>query len=299
MSFRIGLRSLLLALLAAALFSSSAAAVPKVDGEFQLGEVDTNNKIVAGPDGNMWMTVAGANDVARITPAGVVTEYNLEIGSPSGIASAGGRLWVTGTEFVTSFLPGDPEGSKVGTEIAQVTGFHSIVLGPDGNLWVATEGNLIRIPPAEPKDFKRFEVAGLGPRDIDTFGTGLVIADFGGSRILTATTADPPVIGEIKLDGGSQGVAGGPNNLIGFTEPGASPETYGLLTPPNVLPADRVPDRPLRDHPRPRRRLLDRALHTGQRDAADGLEPEHRTQGLRPGIRTAADRRRPRATHSG
>src|SRR5712671_3951290 len=89
--------------------SSSASAAPHVDGAFPLkAELGANNKIVAGPDGNIWLTVSDAtNDVARITPAGAVTEFDLEnVTSPSGIAvGPEGRLWVTQNEGVASFAP--------------------------------------------------------------------------------------------------------------------------------------------------------------------------------------------------
>jgi streptogramin lyase len=223
-----------LAAVAATLFASSAAAAPHVDGEFPVeSEIGTNNKIAAGPDGNMWATVTGGKDVARITPAGQVTEYNLEAITAQGIAAAGGKLWITRNGGVTSFEPANPEATKKETEINQITTFHSIVLGPDGNLWVATENNLVRINPANPEDNKAFEVKNLSPRDIDVYGSGLAVSDADGTnpRILTATTADPPVIGEIKLGGASQGLAT-KGNQIAFSEPGASPENYGLFTPP-------------------------------------------------------------------
>jgi streptogramin lyase len=55
--------------------------------------------IVAAPDGNLWFTESAqsASKVARITPAGVVTEYAAPTASsqPVGIAYAGGSLWFT------------------------------------------------------------------------------------------------------------------------------------------------------------------------------------------------------------
>ncbi len=223
------------ALAAALLVPQPAAAVPTVDGEFPIAsEFDTNNKIAVGPDGNMWMTANTPDkDVVRITPAGAVTEYDIDAVTAKGIAAGpNGKIWITRGGGVISFDAADPEGTFQATGIATIMGFHSIALGPDGNLWVATEGNLVRINPANPAENKSFAVAGLGPRDIDVFGSGLVVADAGTPRILIASTADPPVISEVKLNGSSQGVAGGSSGILAFTEPGANPETYGLLTPP-------------------------------------------------------------------
>ena len=40
--------------------------------------------IAAGPDGNIWFTKSSADQVAKITPAGIVTEYSNGITSPAG-----------------------------------------------------------------------------------------------------------------------------------------------------------------------------------------------------------------------
>jgi len=51
--------------------------------------------ITAGPDGNMWFTLPGLKSVARITPDGVVTKF--QVGAdPAGItAGPDGNLWFT------------------------------------------------------------------------------------------------------------------------------------------------------------------------------------------------------------
>ncbi|HEX2707921.1 MAG TPA: hypothetical protein VHM66_07940, partial [Solirubrobacterales bacterium] len=46
---------------------SSAAAAPAVNGTFLVPGVETNNKIVAGPDGKMW--VATSEEVLRFSPS--------------------------------------------------------------------------------------------------------------------------------------------------------------------------------------------------------------------------------------
>lgn len=220
---------------AALALAAPAVAAPAVSGEFPVSGLDANNKIVQGPDGNVWLTVnSAAKDVASITPAGAVTEYDLGANAPSGIAAdAEGRLWITREGGVTSFLPADPEGTKTPTAIAAIMSFHSIAFGPDGNLWVATSEKLILIPPANPAGFKEFAVAGLSPRDIDTAASLLAIADFGG-KVVTATATDPPLITDFKINGGSQGVAGAPNGQVGFSQQGAAPTQIGLLTPPGA-----------------------------------------------------------------
>ena len=120
---RTATRALALAALFFALLAVPALAAPAVSGEFAVEGVSGNDKLVEGPDGNVWVTTAsGTNDVARITPAGDVTEYDLEAASPSGIAVAAGKLWITRTGGVTSFEAKDPKGTKVATEIAGIAG---------------------------------------------------------------------------------------------------------------------------------------------------------------------------------
>jgi len=59
--------------------------------------------IAAGPDGNLWFTEAILNKVGRITPAGVVTEFDLPPGPGGAVtsdprditAAPDGNLWVT------------------------------------------------------------------------------------------------------------------------------------------------------------------------------------------------------------
>ena len=100
----------------------------------------------------MWLTVNGAGkDVAKITPAGAVTEYELEAITASGIAvGPEGRIWITRNGSVITFDPADPEGSKKTTDIAEIGTAHSIARGPDGNMWVATNGKVLRIQSGDP-----------------------------------------------------------------------------------------------------------------------------------------------------
>lgn len=211
---------------------SSAAAAPKIDGVFPVPGFGTNNKLVAGPDGNMWVTLSGVgNDVARITPSGEVKEFDLEnVETPSGIAVDNtGNLWITQNGGVAKFSPSNPE-KTVTQPIPEVKATASIVAGPDGNMWVATEGNLVHFPPADPTKFKAIPILNLAPHDIDVAGSLLVIAD-AVERIVTVTTSGTEV--DYKIAGGSQGVAGTPGGQIAYTDALATPEQVGLITPPN------------------------------------------------------------------
>jgi virginiamycin B lyase len=222
-------------LLAALLAAAPAFAAPAVTGEFDVPGLGNNNKLVQGPDGNIWVTLNGGTgkDVAKITPAGVVTEYDLEAVTASGITvGPEGRLWITRNGGIISFEPGNPEGTKELTDIATIGTSHSIVLGPDNNLWVATNDLVLRIPPGsggKPGTPDGILVGGLVPKDIDVAGSLLVVADFAGSRVLTFTTDGKG--DEHKVGGGVQGVAGNPNGQYAFSQPTAEPREFGLFAP--------------------------------------------------------------------
>jgi streptogramin lyase len=239
-------RAVALGLLVAALVATSAAAAPFVDGEFVVpGGFDSNNKIAAGPDGNVWMTVNSAtNDVAKITPSGEVTEFDLEATNPLGItAGPDNLLWITRNGGVTRFSPANPVGTKDPIEVIEIVGNHAIVTGPDGNLWVATDNNLVKIPPNEPATKKEvIPVAGLSPKDIDVAGSLIAVADQ--NRIATFTTGAVQKDYETPGELSTQGVAGSPSGQIAFSDPLANPEAVGLITPPNPAQITEVPGDP-------------------------------------------------------
>lgn len=228
-----------LAALAIGLLAAPASAAPVVDGEFDVPGLGSNNKLTQGPEGNMWVTLDGVGrDVAKVTPAGAVEEFDLDAVTPSGIAvGPENRIWITRNGGVISFDPANPAGTKDPTDIASIGNEHSIVLGPDGNLWVATTDKLVKVPPAAPLTATEVAVPGLKPKDIDTAGSLLVVADL--ERILASTTGGTTT--EFKVSGQAQGVAGGPDGQYAFTQPVNPPKEIGLLSPtaaPLVLSAE-------------------------------------------------------------
>lgn len=251
MSLRTGLGRTLIGLVLLALPPAAAHAAPTVTGEFAVSGIESNNKIVEGPDGAMWVTLSGGvHDVARIDPVtGAVEERSIGPGNgtlsaPSGIASVHDDLWVTAAASVTNFSPADPPTVHETISMPALVGSSPIVLGPDGNLWVATNGALLRFPPGVASMVrageKEFSLPGLGPRDIDVAGNLLAVADFGGSLILTSTT-DGATIGKYPLSGGPQGVAGNPSGQIAYSQPSAEPKEVGLLTPPGTPVGTKLP----------------------------------------------------------
>lgn len=208
----------------------AAAGAPSVTGEFAVSE--TPGQLALGPDGNVWVALQGvAKDVARITPGGTVTEFEVSgVGSPVGItAGPDGNLWVTQAGGVVRFSPAAPE---TGTPfaVAAIADARRITAGPDGNLWTASGDNVVRITPAGVA--KAFPVAGMGARGIARGADGrLYVADFAGARLVGLTAADPPVVTFHDVGGGPQEVATGtsPELPVAFANPGADPHHAGLL----------------------------------------------------------------------
>jgi streptogramin lyase len=239
------IRALAVAVALLLLIPAAASAVPAISGEFKVEGLGTNNKLVEGPDGNIWATIEnGGKNVAKIAPDGTVTEYELGINNAQGIARGPeGNLWVTSLNALTSFSPANPVLTKNTTAIPTIATFYSIVAGPDGNLWVATENLVLRIPPKTPGTQQPFPVGELSPRDIDAAGPLLVVADGSGtkSRIVTLTTAGVEKDYPLITNGASQGVAGNAAGLIAYSQPGTAPEQVGLIQPPTASPPINLP----------------------------------------------------------
>jgi hypothetical protein len=225
---------------AALAWAPGAGAAPTVSGKFELNtEIETNNKIVAGPDGNMWFTLQG-NKVGKITPAGLVQEFELtKVENPIGIAAGPeGRLWVVGTGKAESFSPANPTGTEQGFESALINAEPQIVLGPEGMFWVASNNKVAKFSPANFNGtITEVPLTGeLAPKDIDVAGPLIAIADADlvpvveTARVVTFTSTG--VQKDFTIPGPSQGLAGAPNGQIAFSAPGANPERSGLITPP-------------------------------------------------------------------
>ncbi|MBJ7332937.1 MAG: hypothetical protein JHC95_23790, partial [Solirubrobacteraceae bacterium] len=224
------------ATLAAALAAAGpASAAPAVAGEFALPGDGTPKYLALGPDGNVWVPINGASngdDVAKITPDGTVTGYNVpNLQDASGITSDGTYLWVTRTAAVSRFLPADPAAaenfSAVGVESKAIT------LGSDNNLWTGGLDKAIKINPATGASTP-VPVVGMGsPEGVAAGGDGaLYFASFGTQRVTRLTTAGASSFVGIDTanSNGARQVAAGPGNQIAFTAPGAKPRDMGFLT---------------------------------------------------------------------
>jgi hypothetical protein len=226
----------LAALAATLLLAAPANAAPAVDGEFTIpGGVGSNNYIVEGPDGNMWVTLQNVNGVARITPDGTVTEFTLANTSFGIAVGPDNNLWVSTTIGVIRVPPADPASATAFNDIGLVNG-QGITAGPDGRMWVAGDGELISFDPASP-DTTEVETAitGLQPRGVDTGSDGLIWIAGANGNVYSATATPTPTVTphdiQIGAAGGAQDVGAGPNGQVAYAAPTTDPQSVGRISP--------------------------------------------------------------------
>ncbi len=115
--------------------------------------------ITAGPDGNIWFTEQSGNNIGQITPAGIITEFEVPpnptvFNVPLGITTGSdGNLWFT-ESFAASIGQITPAGIVSDVLISNYSQPFWIASGPDGNLWFTDEsypddiGRIGQITPA-------------------------------------------------------------------------------------------------------------------------------------------------------
>lgn len=153
--------------------------------------------IVPSPDGTqtLWFTEQLANKVAKITTAGVVTEFSMAASSqPNGIVGGpDGALWVC-LSFTNQIARVTTAGVTTNTYNVPTSGGQpfAITNGPDGNMWFTeSNGNKIgRITTAGVITEFTIPTTGGSPRRITTGPDGnLWFTEFGGNKIGRITTA--------------------------------------------------------------------------------------------------------------
>lgn len=112
--------------------------------EFSVPTAGSPRGITAGPDGNLWFIHASTSvedRVAKITPAGVITEYvlsSIKNSVPVSIVSGpDGNLWLTESNNThTKVARVTPAGEVTEFPVpTKFSGPRGLTVGPDGNLW--------------------------------------------------------------------------------------------------------------------------------------------------------------------
>ncbi|MDQ2679713.1 MAG: hypothetical protein M3Y21_01630, partial [Candidatus Eremiobacteraeota bacterium] len=192
----------------------------------------TPNQITAGGDGNLWFSEQNRDRIARITPVGVVTEFQIPTANaiPLGVAKgADGNIWFTEQN-------GGPLGNgaigritPAGTFIEYSAGISpgaaptGITSGPDGNLWF-TEllGQIGRITTAGViTEFGGGISPGAQPFRITTGAdNNLWFSEQAIDRIARITTAGVVTEFSVGITPGAQprGITAGPDGNLWFSE---------------------------------------------------------------------------------
>ena len=186
--------------------------------------------IAKAPDGSFWYTQSSASRVARMTPAGEVTEYSLPSPKSSPfdiVAGADGNMWFTEIGDTPS------DGGRIGriSPTGTITEFtlptitcqpRGIAAGPDGNIWF-TEIATARIGRITPQGvITEFDIpwTGAAPRGITAGPDGnLWFTDSGGLSLGRVTPTGVmtrfPVSG---ASGSMRSITVGPDRNLWFTE---------------------------------------------------------------------------------
>ena len=212
-------------------FSGTADAKPRLAGVFDL--TGTPERIAAGPDGNIWVTLSNSSDdmtLARIKPNGVVDEFDpAAVVNPEGISGGpDGNVWVTRNGGVAKVPPDDPM-NAVDFDIDAIGNPEEITRGPQNRLWTASGDQLVSFLPANPAGFDATTIDGVAPsaRGIASSGGKLFVADFGDKRIVRMNPGGGAR--SFKVGGGPQDVAAGPRKGAGYTNAGSVPQTVGRI----------------------------------------------------------------------
>jgi streptogramin lyase len=231
------------------------------------------NRVTTGPDGNIWFTDGGNNQIGRMTPAGVFTGFNLPIAGSGPIditTGPDGALWFTEFEgrigrittsgAITEFaLPAPPQ--PVPPPPAPVVRHPlGITRGPDGALWFVTDC----CDAANPGRVGRVTTAGVitlfVPAPLTTVGPGITAGPDGNLWYSATASTSEGHVQRMSTAGVVNGdfriptafsdpsrLVTGPDGNVWFTEQGAvgangskqptfpAPGKIGRITPSGTI----------------------------------------------------------------
>ncbi len=95
--------------------------------------------VTSGSDGNLW--VIEKSHVAKVTTAGLETEYAITNGGGTGIAAGpDGNIWFSeSNDSFGKIVPATGTVTEYGSLNPTISNMSSIISGPDGNLWFTGE----------------------------------------------------------------------------------------------------------------------------------------------------------------
>jgi len=111
--------------------------------------------ITAGPDGNLWfMEGQGVGKFAKMTLTGQITEFSLPFEVRDLAPASDGNLWFVADSVIGRITPGSVVIAKFAVATDKID---ALAAGPDGNLWfIENDGHVGRITLAG--EVKRFPI---------------------------------------------------------------------------------------------------------------------------------------------
>jgi streptogramin lyase len=157
------------------------------------------NAIATGPDGALWFGDSGSGKIGRITTAGVISEFPINVFPESITAGPDGNLW---TANIAGPCIGRITTAGVSTALeGRITFCWGIAAGPDGNLWFTEQPGAI--PPGDyVGHIGRITTAGhVSEFPIPTHRTGASVIVAGPDSALWFLESPAPKIGRITTAG--------------------------------------------------------------------------------------------------
>src|SRR3984957_1276800 len=236
-----------------------------------LQEGDFPSFLTFGAHDNLWFTENGGDVIARVGPAGNITQYTIQAGNnndPQDIISVpGGSIWFTGLAEIGTISPAGA--MKVWREISVDSSVglpDALAVGRDGEVWYSDDGgHICHINSAD-----NVECYATHPSTKDIWMRGIAMGSDGALWFtednLASTIDTQNAIGRLTTtgkysqwllppDSGPTRIAAGPDGALWFTERAGQRigriTTGGVITqfslPRGVYPFDIVsgPDRNL------------------------------------------------------
>ena len=221
------------------LWSSTPAGV--LSSGISLGTTGVLTEPVLGADGNLWLAQTSPRDVIRVTPAGVITRFNIP-GTRLPVEMTAGpddAVYLTTTlAFLESHIVRrSTDGVGVTTSVnSQLTELGDITTGPDGNIWYLGHAAMGRMTPAGavttfPVPSGTFFAGGIttGP-DGNLWWTDRTNNRIGRTNPTTGEHTMFSAAGQISSP---RGIVAGPDGNVWFASTGNN--RIGRVTPAGVI----------------------------------------------------------------
>jgi streptogramin lyase len=208
------------------LIEMSPEAVPKTFVDRSSTGTPGIGELIRGPEGEMWFSVPGADEVDRMDAVAEVLHHIVLVAGerPTGLVAARGDVWATlaGVPEKAQITPGSasaPDGSTVTNwTLGEGTSLSRIVLGSDNNLWAIEAGTGRVIRESLQGAYAPVPLETGNPQYVGTVNSDIAAGDDGS---IWVSQRDRPTVGRLVPDEGGEGVnytrykvSGGPTTFL-------------------------------------------------------------------------------------